>query len=97
LSSSANLRVTITYVRSQPCFNVVQKGVETPFPPHYTPEKAQQLDQGCRSRWSLQLSISHREPVFSLFGLFYQNWSRTYRRPHTSADRINVWSLLYIL
>jgi len=31
LSSSANLRVTITYVRSQPCFNVVQKGVGTPL------------------------------------------------------------------
>jgi len=50
MSSSANLRVTITYVRSQPCFNVVQQGVRTPLPPHYTPEKAQHLDQVCRSR-----------------------------------------------
>jgi len=40
LTSSANLRVTITSVRSQPCFNVVQKGVETPFPPHYTLKKS---------------------------------------------------------
>jgi len=31
LTSSANPRVTITSVRSQPCFNVVQKGVGTPF------------------------------------------------------------------
>jgi len=33
LTSSANLRVTITYVRSQPCFNVVQQGVERRFHP----------------------------------------------------------------
>jgi len=46
LSRSANLRVTITFVRSQPCFNVVRKGGETPFPPHYTTEKVGQLDQG---------------------------------------------------
>jgi len=32
MSSSTNLRVTITSVRSQPCFKGVQKGVGTPFP-----------------------------------------------------------------
>jgi len=37
MSSSTNLRVTITSVRSQSCFNVVQKGVETPFPRVPTP------------------------------------------------------------
>jgi len=31
LTSGVNLRVTITSVTSQPCFNVVQKGVGTPF------------------------------------------------------------------
>jgi len=95
LSSSANLRVTITSVRSQPCFKAVQKGVGTPFPPHYTPEKVQQLDQVCRSRWRLQVSISHPEPVLRLFDLFYQNGSRTYRG--ASAEKMNVSSLLYIL
>jgi len=38
---------------------VVQTGVGTPFPPHYTPEKAQQLDQvchdeGCKSAFLTQ-------------------------------------------
>jgi len=59
LTRSANLRVTITSVRSQPSFNVGQKAVGTPFPHHYTPEKSQQLDQVCRSRWRLQVSVSH--------------------------------------
>ena len=48
LTNNANLRVASTSVRPQPCFNVtvriphlqvtllVQKGVGTPFPPHYT-------------------------------------------------------------
>jgi len=67
------------------------------FPTHYTPEKAQQLDQVCRSQWRLQVSISHLEPVLSLFDPFYQNWSRTYRRPRACAERVNVLSLLYIL
>jgi len=59
LTSSANLRVTIISVRSQPCFNVGQKGVVTPFLHHYTPGRARQLDQMCRPWWRLQLTQSH--------------------------------------
>jgi len=36
LTSNANLRVAGTSMRSHPC-NLVQKGVGTPFPFHYTP------------------------------------------------------------
>ena len=74
LSSSENLRITITSVRSQPCFNAVQKVVGTPFPPRYTPKKDQQLDQVCRSPWKLQVSISHPEPVLRLFGPILSKW-----------------------
>jgi len=70
LSSSANLRVTITYVRLQPCFNVVQRRSHA-LPSHYTPEKAQQLYQVRRSRWRLQVSISHPEPVLNLFEQYF--------------------------
>jgi len=85
LTSSANLRVTITSVRSQPCFNVVQKGVGMLFPTHYTSEKAQQLDQVCRSRWRLQVK-AHPKP--GLFDLLYQNGSRTHRGHR--AGRVNI-------
>jgi len=40
---------------------------------------------------------SQSGPVLSLFDLLYQNGSRTYRGPCASADRVNVWSLWYIL
>jgi len=44
------------------------------------------------------ISISQPEPVLSLYLPFvYQNGSRTYGGPRTSADRIDVSSLLYIL
>jgi len=74
LSSSANQRVTITYVRSQQCFmecKKVWKRRSQTFPLQNTPEKAQQLDQLCRSRWRLQVSISPPEPVLSLPYLTY--------------------------
>jgi len=67
------------------------------FPPHYIPEKDQQLHHVCRSRWRLQVSISHLEPVLSLFDLFYQNWSLTCTGPCANADRVNVLSLSHIL
>jgi len=57
--------------------SAVQKGVGTSFPPNYTPEKVQQLDQVRNSQWKLQASISHPEPFLSLFDLFYQNGSST--------------------
>jgi len=41
------------------------------LPPHYTREKAQQLDQVDRSRWRLQVSISHPEPVLNLFEQYF--------------------------
>jgi len=44
---------------------LVHKGVGTPFPPHNTLEKAQQLHQVCRSRWRLQVSIFQPEPVLA--------------------------------
>jgi len=101
LSSSANQRVTITYVRSQPCFNGVQKGVETPFwgvptPLHHwkspTARPSVQVTmKAARQHFSPRASFKH------IFDLFHQNGSRTYRGPRASADRVNVLSLLYIL
>jgi len=60
-------------------------------------EENQQLFQVCKSRWRLQVSASQPEPLLSLFDLFYQNGSSTYRRPSARADWVNVWSLFHML
>ena len=82
---------------TNPEWNVYSAKRCGPFPSNYTPEKAQQVYQVCRSRWRLQVSVSHPEPVLNLFNLFYKNVSRTYRGPRGSAVIVNVLSLLYIL
>jgi len=41
------------------------------LPFHHTPEKALQLDQVRRSRWRLQVSVSHPELVLNLFEQYF--------------------------
>jgi len=53
-------------------------------------------DQVCRSRWKLQVSASQPDSVWSLFDLFFQNVSPTYWGTRASANRINIWNLIYI-
>jgi len=97
LTSSANLRVTITSVRSQPCFNVVQKGVGMLFPTHYTSEKAQQLDQVCRSRWRLQVKAHPKpEPIWPIVSKWVPHPQRTscrqsqHFKPFIHSKRISL-------
>ena len=46
-----------------------------------------QLDQVRKSRLRLQANVSQPQPVLNLFQIFYLR---------TSADRVNVWSLLIL-
>ena len=58
---------------------------------------SQQLDQVRRSRWSGQASSSQPQPVLNLFRIFFKMDPCTYTGLRASADRVNIWSLLYIL
>jgi len=94
VTSSANLRVTITSVRWQPCFNVVQNGCgdavlsltrshpTIPLKKSHSQTKCAGHDEGCNQHFSTRASF---KPIFALF---YQNGSRTYGGPRTSADRV---------
>jgi len=101
-TSSANLRVTITTVRSQPCFNVVQNRGERrfsltrshptiPLKKSYSQTKCAGHDEGCNQHFSTRASF---KPIFALF---LSKWiSHLWRATHKCRQSY-VLSLLYNL
>jgi len=58
----------------------------------------QQLDHVRKSRWRASTSASQHFSTKAGFKLeSFSKWVRTNRWLRASADRVNVWSLLYIL
>jgi len=83
-------------------FYGVQKGVETPFSDVPTPKHPWKSPT---VRPIVQVTMKAASQHFStrasfkptVFDLFYQNGSCTYRRPRANTNRVKVLGLLYIL
>jgi len=101
-TSSANLCVSITSVRSQPCFNVVQNRGErrfsltrshptTPLKMSHSQSKCAGHDEGCNQHFSTRASFK------LIFALFLSKWIPHIWRATHKCRQSYVLSLLYIL